>query len=175
MKRTKEDEEFSAEIDYQLRHGDFQSVPLLDTSQGTRYQRWYARLLTTLSLTTEGQKIVYAQTDHRLGDETVRFLLVTEKVVVVVDVENLTGDQPKTTTRVIGRGALTSLAVGASMPIDQDGAASYGWPGLVEIIAEYVGLDAPVVYTSMGHQAGNSAIRGPILELLAELQSDLSH
>lgn len=174
MKPTKEDVKSSGEIDYRLRQGEFQWVPLVESSRGTTYERWYARLLTTLTLTVNGQKLVYVQTDHRMGGDTVRFLLVTEEVVVVVDVEGLTGDQAQTTTRVVGRRSLTSLAVGASMPIDQEGTASYGWPGQVEIIATYAELDAPIVYTSTGYQLGDSTTPGPILTLLSELQSDLN-
>lgn len=171
MKLTQEDHKRSGDIDYAIRTGDFQRVPLDD--YGTSYQRWYARLLTTLTLVLGDQEIVYSQTDHDATAGAVRFVVVTHSSVIVADVSKLDEETPSVETRVVGRRSLTSIRVGASMAIDQDGSSAYGWPGRVEITAAYSSLDEPLVFADTGYKQGDSNTPGPILALLSGLQQDL--
>lgn len=171
VKITQDEHQVANAIDLALRSGDFQHVPL--TEYGDGYQRWYAKLLTTLTLTIGSKPLVYAQARHRAGESTAQLLLVTERSVVVIDVTGIGSDSAAAVTRLIGRRSLTSLGVQASMAIDQDGSSAYAWPGLVEVTATYAPLDDALVFADTGYTRGHSEARGPILELLAGLQLDL--
>lgn len=174
MRPTENDTKISGDIDYALRQGEFQYVPLTETRTGTGYAKWYSRLLTTLVVTLGETEILYSQTDYVQDADTARLIIVTDEVVVIVDVTQLNEGLPQTVTRVVGRGSLESFEVAASTAIDQEGSAIYGWPGLVEVHATYTGLDETLNFTSTGYARGDTDKPGAILALLPALQRDLN-
>ena len=172
MKTTPRHNEISANIDGAIRAGDFESVPLASGRQ-IAYVDWYAKLLTTLTLVVGESSIVYSQTDYSVDAGTVRFVLLTEQIVVVIDGAGLQDQEPQICTRVIGRKSLVSFDPTASMRLDQAGTKSYLWPGDVQIAARYTGLSEPLLFTSAGSDADRSEHPGPALGLLKALLEDL--
>lgn len=173
MKITERETTIAGNVDDALRVDDFKYVPVRDFSD---YRRWYARLLTTLTLLLGEDAIVYAQTDFVSETEGVTFTLFTESLLVRVSATQAASEDSPYTVSVIGRKELESLEVDASDRIDEDRTTAFRWPGLVSISARYKGLDDPVKLHALGYdpQARNSDSLGPIVSLLDGLKADLA-
>jgi hypothetical protein len=172
MRITKEQKDVAGTIDWAIRDEEFLHVPLVDGARA-EYARWYAVLLSTLTIIVSTSEIAYSQTDYSEENGTVRFILLTPELLIVTDVEELSSDEPRCSTQIVGRRTLTALTPSASMRLDEDRSHAYAWPGLVEIAASYEGLDDPVVYRQPAYRTGAAEEQSPILDLLASLQIDL--
>lgn len=170
---TDRDKEAANELDVRLRHGAFQQVPL--ENDGSRYAKWYARLLTTLTMTFGESEVHYAQTDYVEGRDTARFVLFHHKSVLITDVRGLNGGEaPTVATRVYPRNSLVTFEVEASMEIDADDRQARSWPGLVRVTATYRDMPEPLVLEAPGHDVRRPDAGGEIHALVGALHTDLS-
>lgn len=174
MKLTEEHKKTSNEIDYQLRQGPFQHIPL--DEYGTKYAGWYARLLSALTVIVDGDNIAYAQTDYDSAAGTVRFLIYLADSLLVVDVAGITDDQdavPTVTTRIFPRSSLESFEVNADLRIDVEGSREYAWPGALHIQAKYRDVGIIDLHAS-GYDPRQPDVAPPILSLIKTLRADLA-
>lgn len=174
MKITEKYSKTAEQIDYGLRSEDFADVPLVEGLRRASYAKWYAELLTTLTVIIDDQPVKYWQTDYNADQGTVRFVIFTEQVVILVDGQGIATDHPTITTQIVGRRSLTSIQPAASMRLDQEGSAAYAWPGDIQITATYLGLSSPIVLAQKGYDAADSNEPSSILNLLLVMQRELN-
>ncbi|WP_337006697.1 hypothetical protein [Microbacterium sp. LB12] len=162
----------SNDLDYAVRNGAFEDVPV----KGERYANWYGQLLSTLSLILGDTTVLYSQTtyDAAKPDHQAQIVLYTGSRVIVVDVADALQDDTDVQTRILSRQSLEALDVSAGMRIDTGGSASYGWPGLLTVTAHYRGLDGEVSISALGVEPHKVDEPGPIMRLLEGLQEDLA-
>lgn len=174
MQIAEDQKKTSNEIDFQLRNGPFQHVPLDD--YGTEYASWYARLLTTLTLIVGSEKIAYAQTDYDTAAGTVRFLIFLADTFTVTDVTGLRSDSdanPEVKTRTFPRNSLESFDMESSLRIDVDGSRRHAWPGDIQILASYRDAGAIEIH-GRGYDPYHPEQVAPLVELIDSLRSDLA-
>ncbi|WP_223628815.1 hypothetical protein [Microbacterium sp. EST19A] len=162
----------SNDLDYAVRNGAFADVPV----KGESYAKWYARLLSTLTLIVGDMKVLYSQTTYDPAEpgNHARTVLFTGSRVIVVDIADVLQDDTEVRTRILPRKSLEAIDVAAGMRIDTRGSESYGWPGELTITAHYPGLDGSVKISGPGVESYKVDQPAPIMALLETMQNDLT-
>ncbi|WP_285364098.1 hypothetical protein [Microbacterium sp. LMC-P-041] len=178
MQPTKQHRETASDLDRKFRRDQHVAVLVSESDENT-HARWYARVLTALTITAAGEEIIWAQMQFRdEGTGEVFFTVLTAQAVILGHATGVKGDSPKVDdVRAIGRKALALVEVKASTAIDENSSSAHAWPGDVQIYTEYLVPEKQgkqVVLFVAYEKQSNQETEHPLLRLLAELQKDLN-
>lgn len=141
------------------------------TEDEREYAPWYARLLSTLTLLTLDEDIVFACGSKSYDDPRVEILVFTAGYLIVVEVPDVTSEDNPTPV-VLPRAGLTELRVKASSRIDAQGSAKLTWPGNLHFQLTYDGHGS-VEFDAPGYDRYDRDKPAPALVLLDGLRGDL--
>jgi len=155
-------------LDYALRpDGNDEMFVMADDET---FYPWYARLLSTLTVLTGEQDIVFASA---VGDgESANVVLVTESAVMTAHIQNAEGNE-HVPVRVVPINAVTTISVSASMRFDVKGSAKLGWPGNLTVDATFAGVDDPIRFEGNSWERHTEDHVGSISRLLDLLRNKL--
>lgn len=170
MPRTAEQTERANGLDLMIRESgsDFSELALDDL--GDSYARWYARLLSSLTLLVGDDDVPFTQVI--VDGTSVTITIFTTSFVIrclVPDTRSTTNP----TVTAIPRSRLRSLSVSTTMPIDEPTSRAVSWPGTMSLRAIYEGSADPIDVhgpTFDGYQPNNE---GRITSLFDALRDEL--
>ena len=174
MTRLKTHEDRANDLDLMIRPsntGGFTAIALIDSST---YSRWYARLLSTLVVVTEGDALEFAYADAhgRTVKQAPEVTVFTDNNVIVASVESLSDDAVPDVV-MVPRSSLVSLSIGVSGEVDASDRGKYEWPGTMSISLKYPGLAKTVELKGEGYDAFRPDGPAPFWAFVAELKKDL--
>lgn len=171
MSRNDDHDKRIAAIDTKIRVTDslFNQLAIDDHD----YQGWYSRLLTSLTIASDGDELIYGFGDASEDSEAVSVALFTSKRVIVAQVPDTSIEEATTTAHAVPRSSILSLSVRASEPVDRKSSAKYAWPGDLEITITYSGLSLPVVIEGASYSPYAEDREAEVWRLVKELQQDL--
>lgn len=174
MTRLKTHEDRANDLDLMIRPsntGGFTAIALIDPST---YSRWYARLLSTLVVMTEGEalKFAYADAYGSTGKSAPEVTVFTDNNVIVASVESLSDDAVPPVV-VVPRSSLVSLSIGVNGQIDASDRSKYEWPGTMSISLKYPELSKTVELKGEGYDSFRPNEPAALWAFLAELKKDL--
>ncbi len=141
MPRTQEQTDLANGLDLMIRKSgtDFSELALDDF--GTSYAKWYARLLSSLTLVIGDEDVPFTQVI--VDGASVSVTIFTTSFVIrclVPDTRSVTNP----TVTAISRSRLRSLSVSTTMPIDEASSRAVSWPGDMSLRATYEGYGDPI-------------------------------
>lgn len=164
---TEQDEERVWLLDGQLRQDDTMEMFVTEDDEG--FYPWYARLLSTLVLATNGRDLVFTST---VADgSTARLIVVTDLTVLVADVADTAGGET-VPVRMAPITAIESLSLSTSMRYDVRGSVKTAWPGVLTVSATFKGL-GEVQFVGDSYDRHREDRVGDISRLLAILRAQL--
>jgi len=164
------------ELDLLLRPGDggaFDQKALVGDGR-MAYAAWYSHLLSSLTLMSAGENLVFGQSDVSEDRGIVRIVVVTTSLVLTADVDVAGGDVDNPFVSVVPRSAIESFKVRAGQGVDVEGSRRLAWPQSLVILVKYRGLDEPLELRGPALVQHGPARIGPIWRLLGELRSDFA-
>lgn len=164
---TEKDGQRATEIDEMLRPDAISELFITGYNDG--FFAWYTRLLSTLVIATDGEKIVYAKTD--IDGSSGRFVIATERAVMLAEVQDMSADET-VHVQLAPVTALSALSVSAGMPYDAKGSTKNGWPGVLIVDATFEGLGLVRFHGNSYDRDRNDHV-GDISRLLTMLRTQL--
>lgn len=164
---TEQDQDRVWLLDGHLRQNDTMDMFVTEDDEG--FYPWYARLLSTLLLATDGRDIVFAST---VADgSAAQLLVVTDDTVLVADVADTSGSE-SVPVRMAPIRAIEALSVSAAMRYDVKGSVKVAWPGVLTLTATFKGL-GEVQFVGESYDRHREDRVGDISRLLTLLRTQL--
>lgn len=170
MAQTQRHVERLGELDNLLRTDE--NSELFSTPDESGFYGWYSRLLSTLTVLTDGEELQYGEA--RFDDGKAEFVLYTSTNAITARVSDTADDHAHPVANAVPRRRIHSLSASASMRHDLRGSHLTAWPGTLTIEATYEGLDQPIVAVGNAYDRSTVDHIGSISKLLKYLRDDLA-
>lgn len=164
------------DLDYLLRPSDVSALNRVALTRDDRptYAKWYSYLLSSLTLLSAGDDLVFGQAEVPEGAGVVRVVVVTTSLVLVAEVDTTTSDSDNPFVSVLPRTAIESFKLRAGQGVDVGGSRKLAWPESLVIEVKYRGLVEPLELWGSAFRQNDPNQIGPIWRLLGELRADLA-